>query len=79
MPDELPINLVALLIWGKVLSQTLNGRIPEHNCGDSMKNPDLCSTRDLCEHRRGRHDIIMSILAAALKGEIVTKIIDQDN
>jgi predicted transcriptional regulator len=44
-----------------------------------MKNPDLCSTRDLCEHRRGRHDIIMSILAAAQKGELITNIIQKAN
>ena len=44
-----------------------------------MKNSDLCSTRDLCEHRRGRHDIIMSILAAAQKGEKKTKIIEKAN
>jgi predicted transcriptional regulator len=44
-----------------------------------MKNPDLCGTRDLCEHRRGRHDIIMSILAAAQKGAILSKIIEKAN
>jgi predicted transcriptional regulator len=47
--------------------------------GIPMKNPDLCSTRDLCEHRRGRHDIIMSILAAAQKGAILSKIIEKAN
>jgi predicted transcriptional regulator len=56
-----------------------NRRNPNHNCGDPMKNPDSCSGRDLCEHRRGRHDIIMSILAAAQKGEILTKIIEKAN
>jgi predicted transcriptional regulator len=44
-----------------------------------MKKPDLCSTRDLCEHRRGRHDIIMSILAVTQKGEIITNIIKKAN
>ena len=62
----------------------INGELPrssrrnfQRNWVGPMKNP--MKNSDLCEHRRGRHDVIVSILVATQKGAIKTKIIESAN
>jgi len=63
------------LIKGELPS--ISRRNCQHNWVSSMKNS--VKTHDLCEHRRGRYDVIMSILVAAQKGATKSKIIDKAN
>jgi predicted transcriptional regulator len=63
---------------------SIDGELPRLSKRNSQPNSvgpmkTTMKNSDLCEHRRGRYDVIMSILAAAQKGAIKTKIIENAN